>query len=100
MTKEVNGSRKIGTGNLSDPSQDLDVLHIQNLFDAIRKGTALNSDITGGYKSTLLVQLGNIALRSGSTLNINSKNGHILDNTEAMKYWSREYEPGWEKLLS
>ena len=100
LTKEVNGSRKIGTGNLSDPSQDLDVLHIQNLFDAIRKGTALNSDITGGYKSTLLVQLGNIALRSGNTLNIDPKNGHILDNTEAMKYWSREYEPGWEKVLS
>src|SRR5680860_1204191 len=97
LTKEVNGSRKIGTGNLSDPTQNLDVLHIRNLFDAIRKGTALNSDITGGHQSTLLVQLGNIALRSGHTLNIDPKNGHILDNTDAMNYWSREYEPGWEK---
>ena len=100
LTKEVNGSRKIGTGNLSNPSQNLDVLHIRNLFDAIRKGTALNSDITGGHKSTLLVQLGNIALRSGKTLNIDPKNGHIFDNSEAIKYWGREYEPGWEKILS
>ncbi len=100
LIKEVTGSRQIGTGNLSNPSQNLDVLHIQNLFDAIRKGTALNSDITGGHQSTLLVQLGNIALRSGSTLNIDPNNGHILGNNEAMKYWSRDYEPGWEKLLS
>lgn len=100
LLKEVSGSQDISTGNLSNPSQDLDVLHIQNLFDAIRKGTSLNSDITGGHQSTLLVQLGNIALRSGSTLNIDPTNGHILDNDEAMKYWSRDYEPGWEKVLS
>ncbi|HLT51477.1 MAG TPA: Gfo/Idh/MocA family oxidoreductase [Arenibacter sp.] len=99
LIKEVSGNREIGTGNLSDPSQDLDVLHIQNLFDAIRKGTPLNSDITGGHQSTLLVQLGNIALRSGSTLNIDPNNGHILDNNAAMEYWSRDYAPGWEKVL-
>ena len=100
LLKEVNGSRKIGTGNLSNPSQDLDVLHIQNLFDAIRKGTTLNSDITGGHQSTLLVQLGNIALRSGSTLNIDSNNGRILGNDAAMKYWRRDYAPGWESILT
>ncbi|WP_026811168.1 Gfo/Idh/MocA family protein [Arenibacter latericius] len=100
LIKEVSGSRQISTANLSDPSQDLDVLHIQNLFDAIRKGTPLNSDITGGHKSTLLVQLGNIALRSNSALNIDPQTGHILNNKEAMKYWSRVYAPGWENLLS
>ncbi|MDX1364328.1 MAG: Gfo/Idh/MocA family oxidoreductase [Arenibacter latericius] len=100
LIKEVSGSRQISTANLSDPSQDLDVLHIQNLFDAIRKGTPLNSDITDGHKSTLLVQLGNIALRSNSALNIDPQTGHILNNKEAMKYWSRVYAPGWENLLS
>lgn len=99
LVKEVVGSRKIGSGNLSDPSQDLDVLHIQNFFDAIRKGATLNSDIVGGHQSTLLVQLGNIALRSGCTLNIDPSNGRIKDNSEAMQYWSRDYEPGWEKVL-
>ncbi|GGW39454.1 Gfo/Idh/MocA family protein [Arenibacter certesii] len=100
LIKEVSGSRQIGTGNLSDPSQDLDVLHIQNLFDAIRKGTPLNSDIIGGHQSTLLVQLGNIALRANSTLDIDPQTGHILNNKGAMKYWRRAYEPGWEKMLS
>lgn len=96
LIKEVKGDRVISTDNLSNPSQSLDVLHIQNFFDGIRNGTRLNSDIVGGHKSTLLVQLGNIALRSGHALNINPDNGHLIDNSEAMKYWSREYEPGWE----
>jgi hypothetical protein len=42
------------------------------------------------------VQLGNIALRSGHTLNIDPNNGHIINDKEAMKYWSRQYQPGWE----
>lgn len=100
LLREVSGSQNIGTANLSDPSQALDVLHIQNLFDAIRKGTPLNSDIEGGHQSTLLVQLGNIALRSGSNLNIDPNTGHIIGNKEAQKYWRRDYEPGWEKMLS
>lgn len=96
LVKEVNGNRVISADNLSNPSQDLDVLHIRNFFDGIRNGAKLNSDIVGGHQSTLLVQLGNIALRSGQTLKINPENGHIINNSEAMKYWSREYAPGWE----
>jgi hypothetical protein len=96
VVKEVKSERVIDAGNLTSPSQSLDVLHIQNFFDGIRKGTRLNSDIVGGHQSTLLVQLGNIALRSGHTLNINPENGHIINDNEAMKYWSREYQPGWE----
>ena len=71
-------------------------LHIRNFFDGIRKNARLNSDIQGGHKSTLLVQLGNIAQRTGRTLNVDPTNGHILNDNEAMKYWRREYEPGWE----
>jgi hypothetical protein len=43
-----------------------------------------------------LVQLGNIAQRSGHTLKIDPKNGHIIGDREAEKFWTREYEPGWE----
>jgi len=82
-----------------NPSQALDAIHIQNFFDGIRKGTKLNSDILSGHQSTLLVQLGNIAQRSNSALEINPKNGHILNNKEALKYWSRTYQPGWEPKL-
>jgi len=82
--------------SLSSPSQQLDAMHIINFFDGIRKGAKLNSDITGGHKSTLLVQLGNISWRSGAALNIDPESGHIRNNNEAMKFWSREYERGWE----
>ena len=85
--------------NTSDPAQELDALHIQNFFEGIRKGTRLASDIVGGHQSTLLMQLGNIALRSGRTLNIDPKNGHIINDKESMKYWNREYHPGWEPKL-
>ncbi|MEJ7739255.1 MAG: Gfo/Idh/MocA family oxidoreductase [Chitinophagaceae bacterium] len=96
LVKEVKNDRTIDARNVADPAQELDALHIRNFFDAIRKGTKLNSDILSGHQSTLLVQLGNIALRSGRTLNIDPKNGHILQDKEVMKYWSREYQPGWE----
>lgn len=94
--KDVKSDIVNTTSSLTNPSQALDALHIQNFFDGIKKGTALHSDILGGYPSTLLVQLGNISQRCGSTLNINPKTGHIIDNKEALKYWSRTYQPGWE----
>jgi predicted dehydrogenase len=99
LVKEVKYDRTVDARNLSDPTQELDAIHIQNMFDAIRKGTPLAAEINGGQTSTLLVQLGNIAQRSGETLNIDAKNGHILNSKEASKYWSREYQAGWEPTV-
>jgi predicted dehydrogenase len=99
LVKEVKYDRTVDARNLSDPTQELDAIHIQNMFDAIRKGTPLAAEINGGQASTLLVQLGNIAQRSGETLNIDAKNGHILNSKEASKYWSREYQAGWEPTI-
>lgn len=96
MIKEVKNETTFIEGDLMNPSQTLDSYHIQNFFGAIKNGEALSSDIVGGHQSTLLVQLGNIAQRTGSTLDIDPKNGRILNNKEAMKYWQREYQKGWE----
>jgi predicted dehydrogenase len=96
LIKEVKNDRVIDARNLTSPAQELDAYHIQNFFDGIRNGAPLASDILSGHQSTLLVQLGNISLRSGHTLHTDPKNGHILNDAEAMKYWSREYQPGWE----
>jgi predicted dehydrogenase len=96
VVKEVKHGETIDPRDAGDPSKNLDAFHINNFFDGIRKGTPVNSDIDGGHKSTLLVQLGNISQRVGSSLDINPENGHIVNNPEAMKYWSREYQPGWE----
>jgi predicted dehydrogenase len=96
VVKHVKNDVVVDATSLTNPSQKLDGYHIQNFFDGIRKGTALNADILSGHISTLLVQLGNIAQRSDSSLIIDPTNGHILNNKAALKYWSREYQPGWE----
>ncbi|MEZ6045641.1 MAG: Gfo/Idh/MocA family oxidoreductase [Planctomycetaceae bacterium] len=75
-----------------------DTEHIDNFLAAIRNNDpmSLYGEIEGGHKSTLLCHLGNIAHRTGRTLNCNPENGHIIGDEAAMKYWKREYEPGWE----
>jgi len=96
LVKNVENDIKVDPRNASNPSQLLDGFHLANFLDGIRNGAAQAADILGGHKSTLLVQLGNIAQRSGDTLKIDPGNGHIVDNPKAEKFWSREYEPGWE----
>src|SRR5690606_3475398 len=90
---------KIDARNTANPAQTLDAFHLQNFLEGIAKGTQLRSDIDSGHKSTLLVQLGNISQRTGRSLNIDPKNGHILHDKEAEKLWSRQYEKGWEMKL-
>ena len=99
VVKEVNDEIKIDPRNATNPTEQLDALHIQNMFDAIHNGKKLNSDVDSGHKSTLLVQLGNIAQRVGRSLEIDAENGHILNDKDAQKFWSRTYEKGWEVKL-
>ena len=99
LLKEQNSKQLVDPLNPANPANNLDAIHINNFFDAIRKGEALNSDIVSGHKSTLLVQLGNISQRMGRSLLIDDKTGHILNDPEAMKLWSRDFEPGWEMTI-
>ncbi|MEK6781144.1 MAG: Gfo/Idh/MocA family oxidoreductase [Bacteroidota bacterium] len=77
----------------------LDSLHLLNFVDSIRGKSKLNAPILEGHKSTLLPQLGNIAYRTGHTIYCDISNGHIKNDDEATKLWSREYEKGWEMKL-
>lgn len=83
-------------GDLQNPSEKLDAYHFQNWFDAIRFGTPLNSTLEEACKSTQLVQLGNIAMRVGHSIQVNPQTGYIIGDPEAQQYWGRDYEPGWE----
>ena len=96
VVKEVKRDTVIDAQNTVSPAPNLDVIHILNFFDGIRKGTPLNTSVEGGHKCTLLMQLANISLRTGQTLEINPANGRIVGNSEAQRFWSRSYEPGWE----
>ena len=99
IVKELKEQYVIDPHDLSNPSEQVDALHIKNMFDAIQNGSPLNSGVESGFKSTLLVQLGNISQRVGRSLEINPLNGHIQNDQEASKLWSRSYQSGWEMKL-
>lgn len=75
---------------------DMTDAHIVNFFDNIRgKSNQLNSPIEMGAISQMLTHYANIAYRVGKPFSVNTDTGHIKDK-DAMKLWSREYQPGWE----
>ncbi|MGD0756423.1 MAG: Gfo/Idh/MocA family oxidoreductase [Bacteroidales bacterium] len=100
LVKEVKSDIVISEGlNTTSPGEELDALHVQNFLENIRNNRKPFADALNGHKSTLWMQLGNISQRVGHTLNIDPSDGHIIDDNEAMKLWSREYENGWEPTV-
>nr|WP_294949759.1 Gfo/Idh/MocA family oxidoreductase [uncultured Mucilaginibacter sp.] len=95
LVKEIKDETRVDAGNKVSPTELLDRVHLQNFITSIQGDTQLNQTIINGHKSTVIPQLGNIAQRMGRVLNCDPKNGHILHDPEAMKLWSRDYEPGW-----
>ena len=75
---------------------NLDVNHVGNLFDGIRKDKSLHAEIKDASISTLLCHLANMAQDAGGELYIDQQSGKVLNNLNVMKNWKREYEKGWE----
>ena len=73
-----------------------DVLHFANFIDAIRSGSKLNSEIEDGQKSTMLCHLGNIAWRTGHTVDFDPEKRKIVGDRSADRLWGRAYRHGWE----
>ena len=96
VVKDIKSNAVVDGRNTASPNEGLDAVHIANFLDSIRLSKMPNADVAIGFKSTLWVQLGNIAQRVGHTLNIDGANGHIVGDKEAMKLWGRSYQPGWE----
>lgn len=99
LVKDVKAGVKADATNTVSATGDIDALHLLNFVDAVREQAKLNSPIAEGHKTTLLPQLGNIAYRVGRVLNCDPTNGHILNDKEATKLWSREYEKGWKVVV-
>ena len=70
--------------------------HFANFIAGIRKGEKLNAPVAVGNVAVTMLQLSNIAWEVNRELHLDTKDGKILDDAEAMKMWGREYEPGWE----
>jgi predicted dehydrogenase len=73
-----------------------DLNHFANFVDCIRSGKRPHADIEEGQKSTLLCHLGNIAWRSGQTINFDPATRKIVGGGQASALWQRDYRPGWE----
>jgi len=99
VIKAVKDEQAVNALNPVSPGEALDYPHVKNFLNAIRTGEKLAADIESGHKSTLLVQLGNIAQRTGHSLTVDPQNGHILNDQKAIALWSREYEKGWEMVV-
>jgi len=100
LSKEVKTDiQQADATNTMGMGDKLDSIHLLNFVDSIRGKSKLNAPISEGHKSTLLPQLGNIAYRTGRTIYCDPSNGHIKNDNEATKLWSREYEKGWEMKL-
>jgi hypothetical protein len=69
--------------------------HFANFIAGIRKGEKLNAPISVGNVAVTMLQLSNIAWELNRELHLDTKDGRVLDDPEAMKMWGREYEKGW-----
>lgn len=97
LVKEVRSDGKEGGTSLGGGG-DLSTLHAVNFFDTIRGKAELTSPIEMGAVSQMLTHYANISSRIGKGFDVDAVTGRIYDR-DAMKLWSREYEPGWEPKL-
>lgn len=73
--------------------------HFRNFIAAICNGEKLNQPISSGNVSVTTLQLSNIAWEVNRELQIDTKDGKIQNDPQAMKMWGREYEKGWAPHL-
>lgn len=74
---------------------DLPDAHYRNFVECVRTRQRPVCDIEIGYLSTVLVHIGNIAMRVGRKLHFNSKTESFVDDKEANGYLSRAYRQPW-----
>ena len=79
----------LGTDSMTDA-------HFANFIAAIHGTEELHSPIAIANVSVTMLLLSNISYFTRRNLHLNTKNGHVLNDPEAMKLWGREYEKGWE----
>lgn len=97
-TNEVKEGKAASSADLTGADNMTD-LHFANFIAAVRTGEKLNQPIESGNISVTMLQLSNIAWEVNRELHLDPKNGHILNDPAAMKFWTREYEKGWAPHL-
>jgi predicted dehydrogenase len=93
------GSREGHAGGTNPVDPGVKETHAENFIGALLGLNELNAPVSDGQRSVLIGQLGNIALRSRTTVVCNPRTGRIRENPRAQALWRRAYEPGWEPTL-
>src|SRR5229473_2464061 len=93
-TNEFKAGSKTSSSDLQGADSMTDA-HFANFIAGIRKGEKLNAPISVGNIAVTMLQLSNIAWEVNRELHLDTKDGRIQDDAEAMKMWGREYEKGW-----
>ena len=97
-TKEFKTGGETSSSDLTGRDSMTDA-HFANFIGGVRKGEKLNAPVSIGNVAVTMLQLSNVAWEVNRELQLDTSNAHILNNPEAMKYWGREYEKGWEPHL-
>ena len=97
-TSEFKTGHKTSSADLLGSDSMTDA-HFANLIAGIRKGEKLRSPIADGNIPVTMLELSNIAWKMQRELHIDPVNGKIQNDAEAMKMWSRTYQPGWEPTI-
>jgi predicted dehydrogenase len=92
---------KFRTGKTTSSADTLGIdtmtdAHFANFIGAIKGEAKLNSPIQIANVTVTMLLLSNVAYFMNRTLHLDTKNGHVKNDPEAMKLWGREYEKGWE----
>ena len=96
--REVKVGTETSSGDLVGRDSMTDA-HFANFMAGIKKGVTLNAPVSIGNVAVTLLQLSNIAWETQRVLALDTANGAILHDPEAMKHWSRTYEKGWEPRI-
>jgi predicted dehydrogenase len=97
-TSEVKAGKGTSSADLVGRDSMTDA-HFANFIAGIQKGERLNAPVAVGNVAVTMLQLSNIAWEVNRTLELDTADGKIRDDAEAMKGWQREYEPGWAPHL-
>ncbi|QNI37355.1 Gfo/Idh/MocA family protein [Edaphobacter albus] len=73
--------------------------HFANFIAAIKSNDKPNSDISDINVSITSLQLANISYFVNRELEVDTTNGHIKNDRDAMQMWGREYQKGWEPKI-
>jgi hypothetical protein len=90
--KAADSSDTLGRDSMTD-------LHFANFIAAVQKGEKLHAPVSIGNVAVTMLQLSNVAWEVNRTLALDTTDGKIQNDAEAMKYWGRDYEPGWAPHL-